>query len=105
MTRGEVWWAELAGDAGFRPVAVVSRSAGLEQRRNVTIAEVTRFVRSLPCEVELSPEDGMPTHCVINTDNLHTIPKDRARRFVTALSVDKMFLLERALRYSLDLES
>jgi mRNA-degrading endonuclease toxin of MazEF toxin-antitoxin module len=105
VTRGEVWWAELAGDAGFRPVVVVSRSAGLEQRRNVTIAEVTRVVRSLPCEVALSPADGMPTHCVINTDNLHTIPKDRVRRLITGLSVDKTFSLERALRYSLDMES
>jgi mRNA-degrading endonuclease toxin of MazEF toxin-antitoxin module len=30
MTRGEIWWAELAGDAGFRPVVIVSRAEGLE---------------------------------------------------------------------------
>ena len=70
MTRGEVWWAELAGDAGFRPVVIVSRSDRLDRRRNVTIAEVTRVVRSLRCEVPLSRDDGLPTDCVINTDNL-----------------------------------
>ena len=104
MTRGQAWWAELAGDAGFRPVVVVSRAAGLEGRRNLTIAEVTRVVRSLPSEVPLSGADGMPTECVVNTDNLHTIPRDRLRQLITALSAEKLFALGQALRYSLDLE-
>lgn len=104
MRRGEGWWAELAGDAGFRPVAVVSRSEGLDQRRNLTIAEVTRVVRSLPSEVPLAESNGMPTRCVINTDNLHTIPRDRLRQVITSLSEDQLFQLARALRYSLDLE-
>ena len=103
MTRGEVWWAELAGDAGFRPVVIVSRVEGIQRRRNVTIAEVTRVVRSLPCEVPLSPADGMPVSCVVNTDSLHTIPKDRLRQQMAALSGDRLFALDQALRYLLDL--
>ena len=102
--RGEVWWAELAGDAGFRPVAIVSRTAGLDRRWNVTIAEVTRTIRSLPCEVPLSAREGMPTECVINTDTLHTIPKNRLRERATSLAVEKLFALNQALRYSLDIE-
>jgi mRNA interferase MazF len=104
VTRGEVWWAELAGDAGFRPVVIVSRAAGLEQRRNVTVAEVTRVVRALSCEVPLSSTEGMPTECVINTDNLHTIPRDRLRERIMVLSPEKTFALGQALRYSLELE-
>jgi len=104
VTRGEIWWAELAGDAGYRPVAIVSRSNGLDQRRNVTIAEVTRVVRSLPCEVPLSGSEGMPADCVVNTDNLHTIPRDRFRERITTLSSERLFHLDRALRFSLGLE-
>lgn len=104
MRRAEIWWAELAGDAGFRPVAVVSRSAGLERRTNVTVAEVTRVVRDLPCEVPLSIADGMPVDCVINTDNLHTIPKDRLRDRIIVLPEDRLFALTQALRYSLNLD-
>lgn len=99
MRRGEVWWAELAGDAGFRPVVVLSRNDVLARRRNVTIAEVTRVVRGMPCEVSISAADGMPASCVINTDNLHTIPKDRLRRQITSLSP----ALDSAIQYSLDL--
>ena len=83
---------------------IVSRVDGLQRRGNVTIAEVTRVVRSLPCEVPLSPADGMPVNCVVNTDNLHTIPKDRLRQRMTTLSGERLFALDRALRYSLDLE-
>jgi len=104
MRRGEVWWAELAGDAGFRPIVIVSRSAGLDRRTNVTVAEVTRVVRDLPCEVPLHVADGMPVECVVNTDNLHTIPKDRLRERITAVPQDRVFALTQALRYSLDLE-
>jgi mRNA-degrading endonuclease toxin of MazEF toxin-antitoxin module len=104
VTRAEVWWAELAGSAGYRPVVIVSRAAGLGRRANVTIAEVTRVVRALPCEVPLSEAEGLPTACVINTDNLHTIPRDRLRQFIGALPSDKLFALAQALRYSLDLE-
>ncbi len=104
MTRGEIWWAELAGDTGFRPVAIVSRAEGLERRRNIIIAEVTRVARALPCEVALSEADGMPTDCVVNTDNLHTIPRDRLRRRIVGLSAERLFAVAQALRYSLDLE-
>ncbi len=102
--RGEVWWAELAGDAGFRPVVLVSRADGLERRHNITIAEVTRVVRSLPCEVPLGVADGMPVPCVANTDNLHTIPKEQLRQRITTLSGERLFALDQALRFSLGLE-
>ena len=104
MRRGEVWWAELAGDAGFRPVAIVCRSAGLDRRANVIVAEVTRVVRDLPCEVPLLVADGMPVDCVVNTDNLHTIPKERLRERIMALPEDRLFDLAQALHHSLDLD-
>lgn len=104
MWRGECWWAELGGDAGFRPVVIVSRSDAVATRRNVTIAEVTRVVRHIPAEVPLSRAEGMPVDCVVNTDNLHTIPKSRLRERITALSADKEFALSNALKHSLELD-
>lgn len=104
MKRGEIWRAELAEDAGFRPIAIVSRTPAMERRLNITIAEVTRTIRSSPNEVPLSIADGMPTTCVINTDSLHTIPRNRLRERITSLSAEAAFSLNRALRYSLDIE-
>jgi mRNA-degrading endonuclease toxin of MazEF toxin-antitoxin module len=104
VTRGEVWWAELGGEAGFRPVAIVSRADAISKRRNVTIAEVTRVVRRFASEVPLSMDEGMPSACVINTENLHTIPKDRLRERIVVLSSRKLFAMSSALRYALDLD-
>ena len=104
MKRGDVWWAELDGDAGFRPVAIVSRTDALERRRNLTIAEVTRVVRGIPSEVPLSKSDGMPADCVINADNLHMIPNNHLRIQTTALDDEHAFELDQALRYALELD-
>jgi mRNA-degrading endonuclease toxin of MazEF toxin-antitoxin module len=46
----------------------------------------------------------MPVDCVVNTDNLHTIPKDRLRQRITLVPEDRLFALTQAIRYSLDLE-
>jgi len=104
VTRGEIWWAELVGDAGFRPVEVVSRSDPQEHRLNVIIAEITRVIRSVPSEIPLDQSDGMPVECVINTDNLHTIPRSHLRLLATVLSGDRLFQLDNALRYSLGMQ-
>ena len=104
MTRGQIWWAELAGDAGYRPVVIISRTEEPARQGNLIIAEVTRVVRSLPSEVPLSVSDGMPVDCVINANNLHTIPRQRLRQLITTLSDERLFQLVRALRYSLDLD-
>lgn len=104
MQRGDVWWAELEGDAGFRPVAIVSRSDAIPNRNNLTIAEITRTIRRRPSEVPLTRDEGMPTDCVVNTDNLHTIPKDRLRVHILSMGEEKQFALSAALRYSLELD-
>ena len=83
---------------------IVCRSAGLDRRANVIVAEVTRVIRDLPCEVPLHVADGMPVDCVVNTDNLHTIPKDRLRQRITDVPEDRLFALAQALRHSLDLD-
>lgn len=104
MKRGEVWWAELPEEAGFRPVVIVSRAIDLDRRTSVTVAEITRRVRRLRSEVALSVRDGMNIECAINTDNLYTVSVARLRERMTALSDERMFELTNALKYSLDLD-
>lgn len=76
----------------------------LVRRNNVTVVEITRVIRGLPSEVALSLSDGMPVDCVINAENLHTIPKPRFRQRIMALAAERSFSLGQALRYALDLE-
>jgi mRNA interferase MazF len=103
MRRGEVWWAELPQPAGKHPVVLLSRNAAYGIRTSVTVALITSTIRHIPVEVLLAQEDGLPRQCVVNLDNILTIPKSTLIERLTALSLDKMAEVERAIVFALDL--
>lgn len=97
MRRGEIWFAITPG--GDRPVLVLTRDPVADRIGSVVVAALTRTRRHLVSEVELTTAtDGVPTDCVANFDNLHTLPRDVFRRRVTALSPPRMAEVCRALR-------
>ena len=103
MRRGEVWWAELPPPIGRRPVLLLSRDAAYSVRTSVTVAIITRTIRNIPSEVLLEQEDGMLTQCVVNLDDILTIPKSRLTEQITALSAEKMTAVAEAIVFALDL--
>ena len=103
MQRGEVWWAELPPPAGRRPVLLLSRDRAYRVRSSVTVAVVTRTIRDIPVEVPLGLDDGMPATCVVNVDNILTVPKSVLKDRVTMLSAGKMTAVASAIRFALDL--
>lgn len=85
MKRGEVWFAATPG--GDRPVLILTRDPVADQIGSVVVAALTRTRRGLVSELELTPdEDGVPTECVVNFDNVHTLPRDVFRLRITQLS-------------------
>ena len=104
MRRGEVWWANLPPPSGRRPVVLLSRDAAYRVRTSVTVGVVTRTARTIPVEVPLSPEDGMPQQCVVNLDDILTIPKARLAERITTLSPQRMSAVARAIIFALDLK-
>ena len=103
MHRGEVWWVELPPPAGRRPVLLLSRESAYQVRTSITVAAVTRTVRGIPVEVVLDEEDGMPAKCVVNLDDILTIPKALLSQRITVLSDSRMALVARAIAFALDL--
>lgn len=104
MRRGEVWWAELPATIGTRPVVLLSRDVAYRVRTSITVAIVTRVARNIPVEVPLGPEDGMPRQCVVNLDDILTIPKARLGERITMLSPEKITAVARAVTFALDLK-
>ena len=89
MQRGEVWFAATPG--GDRPVLVLTRDPVAASIDGVVVAALTRTVRSITSEMSLAPEeDGVPTPCVVNFDNIHTVRRGAFRRRVTTLSAPRM---------------
>lgn len=85
MRRGEVWFAATPG--GDRPVLILTRDPVADRIGGVVVAALTRTVRGLISELPLDPAtDGVPTACVVNFDNVHTLPRPAFRRRVATLS-------------------
>jgi mRNA interferase MazF len=85
MRRGEIWFAATPG--GDRPVLVLTRDPVAERIGSVVVAALTRTRRGLVSELELTASlDDVPSDCVVNFDNIHTVPRELFRRRVTQLS-------------------
>src|SRR2546428_6555183 len=81
MRRGEVWFAAAPG--GDRPVLVLTRDPVAERIQSIVVAALTRTRRGLVSELGLTASsDGVPTDCVVNFDNLHTLPRAVFKRRV-----------------------
>src|ERR1700684_3294368 len=81
MQRGEIWFAATPG--GDRPVLVLTRDPVADRIGSVVVAAITRPRRGLVAELDLTAAaDGIPSDCVVNFDNLHTLPRAVFRRRV-----------------------
>jgi mRNA interferase MazF len=96
MRRGEIWFAATPG--GDRPVLVLTRDPVAGRIGSVVVAALTRTRRGLVSELELTAAaDGVPTDCVVNFDNLHTIPRNALRHRVAVLEPPRMAEARRRL--------
>ena len=58
---------------------------------SVVVAALTRTRRGLVSELDLTVrDDGVPSDCVVNFDNVHTLSREHFRRLVTTLSPARM---------------
>jgi len=104
VRRNGIYWADLGPPAGRRPVCVLTRDAAIAVLSSVTCAPVTRTRRGIRSEVDIGPEEGLPESCVINCDNLLTIPIGLLDpEPVGELEVAARARLDAALRYALDI--
>jgi mRNA interferase MazF len=89
MRRGEIWFAATPG--GDRPVLVLTRDPVAERISRVVVAVLTRTERGVVSELELTPDtDGVPSRCVVNFDNLHTLDRRMFRRRISTLAPARM---------------
>jgi mRNA interferase MazF len=84
-------------------VLLLSREVAYKVRSSITAAVITRTIRSIPVEVLLGKEDGMPAKCAVNLDEIITIPKSLLVERIASLSSEKMAAVARAILFALDL--
>ncbi len=74
VDRGDVWWAESPA-AKRRPYLVLTREAAIPHLHSLLTVPASRTIRSIPTEVSLDGDDGMPEPCALSLDNVTLMPK------------------------------
>lgn len=90
MTRGDVCWYTFKAPDKKRPVLVLTRNSAIAVLNSVTIAPITSTIRSIPTEVILTKDDGLPNTCAANFDNLQTVPKSSIGDCIARLTARRM---------------
>jgi mRNA interferase MazF len=78
---------------------VVTRDSR-SRRANSTLG-LTSTIRSIPTEVVLTPNDGLPDTCAANFDNIQTVPKANIGAPIAQLSASKMKAAAGAIGFAL----
>lgn len=86
-----------------RPVLVLTRPLVRPHLSRVTVAPITTTVRGLSTEVQVGPENGLDGACVVNCDNIVTVPKDALGRQLGVLLDAQEPALAEAVRSAFDL--
>lgn len=103
MKRGEIRWYTFKRPDKKRPVLILTRNSILEYLGEVTIAPITTTIRSIPSEVFLSRQEGMPRDCAVNCDHIQTVSKQKIGSLITTLPQEKQDQLRAALSFALSL--
>ncbi len=104
VTRNDIFWVDLGPPAGRRPVCVLTRDAAIPVLTAIACAPITPTIRGIRSEVEVGCAQGLPEPCVINCDDVITVPIDELDSHpVGHLDELKRVELDQALRYSLDI--
>jgi mRNA interferase MazF len=82
-------------------VCALTRVTAIAVLNAVTFAPITCTIRGIKSEVEVGPDEGLSETCVINCDNVFTVPLDETH--LGFLNEIKRSQLDRALRYALDI--
>lgn len=83
------------------PVLILTRDSAIAVLNSVTVAPITSTIRSIPTEVVLTRDDGMPDTCAANFDNLQTMPKSNIGNRIARLKARKMREARAAVSFAL----
>lgn len=103
MNRGDICWYTFKAPDKRRPVLIVTRDSAIAVLNSVTIAPITSTIRSIPTEVLLTADDGLPNTCAANFDNLQTVPKSNIGERIARLTARKMKEAGAAVSFALGL--
>jgi mRNA interferase MazF len=104
MNRGDICWYTFNAPDKKRPVLILTRESAISVLNSVTVAPITSTIRSIPTELLLTEQDGVPHMCAANFDNLQTVPKSNIGDRIARLTSRKMKEASDAVSFALGLD-
>lgn len=101
VNRGDIWYIDLGGRAGKRPVLVLTRQGVIDYLNKVTVVEITARGKGYPTEVFIDSAGNLPSPSFVQADNIHTVPKNKLIKYAGTL--DRELLKEVSLKIILAL--
>jgi mRNA interferase MazF len=105
VRRGDVCWYTFQPPDKKRPVLVLTRDSAIPVLNTVTIAPITSTVRSIPTQILLTAEDGLPDTCAASFANIQTVSRARLGTRLCHLSAKRMHEAEVALAFALGFDT
>jgi mRNA interferase MazF len=102
LNRGAIYDVEFP--FGRHPVVILTRDRAIPVLSQIIVALITSTVRDVPTEVAVGPAQGLTRACVVNCDNLFTIPKSALGRRRGELDAMQRRELRQALAVALELD-
>jgi mRNA interferase MazF len=105
VNRGDICWYTFKAPDKKRPVLILTRNSAIAVLNSVTVAPITSTIRSIPTEVVLTKDDGLPNTCAANFDNIQTVPKSNIGDRIARLSARKMKNAAAAVAFALGFDA
>jgi mRNA-degrading endonuclease toxin of MazEF toxin-antitoxin module len=105
MNRGDVWYVDMGGRAGKRPVVVLTRQAVLDYLNKITVAEITSQSKGYPTEVSIGTGGNLSSPSFVQANNIHTVPKHRLVKYSGTLNEALLVKISRKVILALGLET
>lgn len=99
MIQGDIYWVKFKLPDKRRPVLILTRSGAIPELNSVTVSTITTTIRETDSQVYLNQDDGVPSECVVNLDNIQTIHKNRLEKYITHLSEERMKEVFEAIKF------
>jgi len=110
ITRGEIYYADLSPvigseQGGYRPVLILQNNKGNKFSTTVIIAPISSRItkNNLPTHV-LIENDNLEKKSVVLLEQIRTIDKKRIYEKVGKINEDTMYLINQAIKTSLDIK-
>jgi mRNA interferase MazF len=103
VKRGEIWEADVGGKVGKRPVLILTRSMVLPYLSKIVVAEVTTKGKGYPTQIAIGQQANLPKVSFVSAEALHSLPKERLKRYMGELPFDLLRKVNQAIVFALDL--